>query len=1173
METNKLKKFAQEARVKLLQQVEGRLNYILLNKNTSTELLGKAQAVKALEKAVSSSNLGTVVEKTAYTWFNRLIALRFMDSNGYQPLGIKVLSSATWDSHIPELLDEVNSGRIPSGLKVDEKLILDILDGRVASTNPDNEVYRMLLVAACNGLHEIFPFLFEEINDYTELLLPEDLTSDKSIIYDVVKGMDDESCAEVEIIGWLYQFYISEKKDEVFASKSKVKKEDIPAATQLFTPRWIVEYMVQNTVGKLWLQNRPQSKLRDFMPYYIESPSVKAEDYLKVSSPEELTLLDQACGSGHILVYGFELLSKIYEEEGYNPSEIPALIIKNNLFGFEIDDRASQLAGMAILMKARAYHRRFFRKGDVPEPHILCYQDLKLSEGEIKNIFEKLNIKPSDELIHDLANMRQATNFGSLIVPFSSVSEIQKSLEATLKLKKSGDAFIQYQADELYTALGQLELLVRKYHCVVDNPPYMGGGNANKDLSDFLKTNYPDSKADLMACFMETGLAVLHPMGFLGMINQHSWMFLSSYQNLRAKLIENTFFDTLLHLGPRTFPEIGGEVVQNSSFTFWNKNFTQRGKYIRLVDFDKSEKKRIHTLIAIEQGVSGHLFETDQLSFLNIPGNQISYWLNDKALKIFDNPPIGESTTLFQGIITGKNQEAIRYWFELEVDKIDFTLTDISNYSETKYWVPYNKGGNARKWYGNLDLVVNFSQKGKDFTRGKHQFYKYFFKKCFSWNYIGSSVPMSRYYDGRTIWDVHGSSGFCQSEEEIKYRMALINSPVGKMALNVINPTISFQVENIAAIPLVLSSNIDLKMVDENISISRLEWNSRETAWDFEINQVLTHKLNTIEDSIDGYASFWANKLSSVKRNEESLNAAFIEAYGLSDEFANEVSYKELTLLADECFVKNESLVFNPVEVIQQFASYTVGCMFGRYSLDKDGLILAKQGETLRDYLAKIGKSENEVCFLPDDDNIIPVLDDEWFEDDIVGRFHAFLKDSFGEKNFRKNLDFVEECLGKNMRKYFTKDFYKDHIKRYKKRPIYWMFSSPNGHFNVLVYLHRYTPDTLSRILNNYLREFMSKLSSEKERQQDIVVTGAPREQAKALKEIDKIEMQIDDCLEYEAILRELALERIELDLDDGVLVNYNKMGRAVATVPGLNDAKAKKKVRGFDWIDTTQIR
>jgi len=371
METNKLKKFAQEARVKLLQQIEGRLNYVLLNKNTSAELLGKAQAVKALEKAIRSSNLGTVVEKTAYTWFNRLIALRFMDANGYQPLGIKVVSSVTGNSHIPELLDEVNSGRIPSGLKVDEKLILDILDGRVVSTNPDNEVYRMLLVAACNGLHEIFPFLFEEINDYTELLLPEDLTADKSIIYDVVKGMDDESCAEVEVIGWLYQFYISEKKDEVFASKSKVKKEDIPAATQLFTPRWIVEYMVQNTVGKLWLQNRPQSKLRDFMPYYIESPSAETEDYLKVSSPEELTLLDQACGSGHILVYGFELLSKIYEEEGYNPSEVPSLIIKNNLFGFEIDERAAQLAGMAILMKARAYHRRFFRKGDIPEPHIL----------------------------------------------------------------------------------------------------------------------------------------------------------------------------------------------------------------------------------------------------------------------------------------------------------------------------------------------------------------------------------------------------------------------------------------------------------------------------------------------------------------------------------------------------------------------------------------------------------------------------------------------------------------------------------------------------------------------------------------------------------------------------------------------------------------------------------
>lgn len=1171
MNTNQLKRFAQAARNKLIEQVGAKLQFVLTH--DTAELRGKQEALKKLKEAQKNLGDEALIEKVAYTWFNRLVALRFMDVNDYQPLGLQVISPATEGGHVPALLEAAHAGQLPEDLGVNTTEINDILDGKTGAANPDNEVFRLLLVAACNQLHEIFPFLFEKINDYTELLLPDDLTSNRSIVNDVVDGMSAEDCVEVEIIGWLYQFYISEKKDEVFASKSKVKKEDIPAATQLFTPRWIVEYMVQNTVGKLWLQNRPQSKLRDFMPYYIESPSAEAGDYLKVSSPEELTLLDQACGSGHILVYGFELLSKIYEEEGYNPSEIPTLVIKNNLFGFEIDERAAQLAGMAILMKARSYHRRFFRKGDVPEPHILCYQDLKLSEDEIKNVFEKLNLEPSDELIHDLDNMRQATNFGSLIVPHSLISEIHKAFDATLKLKKSGDAFIQYQADQLYAALGQLDLLARKYHCVVDNPPYMGGGNANKDLSDFLKTNYPDSKADLMACFIETGLAVLHPKGFLGMINQHSWMFLSSYEKLRSKLIENTFFDTLLHLGPRTFPEIGGEVVQNASFTFWNKNFAQPGKYIRLVDFDKSEKKRIHTLKAIEQGVGGNLFETDQMSFLSIPGNQISYWLSDKALKIFDNPPIGKSTTLFQGIITGKNQEAIRYWFELEVDKIDFTLTDISNYSETKYWVPYNKGGNARKWYGNLDLVVNFSQKGKDFTRGKHQFYKYFFKKCFSWNYIGSSVPMSRYYDGGTIWDVHGSSGFCKSEEEIKYRMALINSPVGKIALNVINPTISFQVENIAAIPLVVSSNIDLKFVDENISISRLEWNSRETAWDFKINQILTHKLSTIEDSIDGYASFWANKLSSVKRNEESLNAAFIDAYALSDEFSNEVSYKDLTLLADECLVKNESLIFNADEVLQQFASYSVGCLFGRYSLDREGLILANQGETLTNYLSKVGKIESALSFLPDDDNIIPVLDDEWFEDDIVGRFHAFLKASFGEKNFRNNLDFIEECLGKNMRKYFTKDFYKDHIKRYKKRPIYWMFSSPKGHFNVLVYLHRYTPDTISTILNSYLREFIEKLNLQMKQLKQVEISGSASEQAKARKEMDKLDLMLDDCREYEEILFELASERIVLDLDDGVLVNYNKMGKAVATVPGLNDKKAKDKVKKFDWIDTSQIR
>jgi type II restriction/modification system DNA methylase subunit YeeA len=1180
MNTNQLKRFAQGARNKLIEQVGAKLQFVLTH--DTAELRGKQEALKKLKEAQKSLGDEALIEKVAYTWFNRMVALRFMDVNDYQPLGLQVISPATEGGHVPALLEAAHAGHLPEDLEVNTAEINQILDGKTGAANPDNEVFRQLLVAACNQLHEIFPFLFEKINDYTELLLPDDLTSKRSIVNDVVEGMDAEDCAEVEIVGWLYQFYISEKKDEVFASNSKVKKEDIPAATQLFTPRWIVEYMVQNTVGKLWLQNRPQSKLRDFMPYYIESPSAEAEDHLKVSSPEELTLLDQACGSGHILVYGFELLSKIYEEQGYNLSEIPSLIIKNNLFGFEIDERAAQLAGMAILMKARSYYRRFFRKGDVPEPHILCYQDLKLSEDEIKNVFEKLNLKPSDELIHDLGNMRQATNFGSLIVPHSLGSEIQKSLEATLKLKKSGDAFIQYQADQLYAALGQLELLARKYHCVVDNPPYMGGGNANKDLSDFLKTNYPDSKADLMACFMETGLAVLHPKGFLGMINQHSWMFLSSYEKLRAKLIENTFFDSLLHLGPRTFPEIGGEVVQNASFTFWNNHFENEGAYIRLVDYDKSGLKRTKTLEAIQKPGCGWFYLTNQKDFLKIPGSPIGYWVNSSALENFNKGTVGDYFSPRVGMATASNDRFVRNWFEIDFNSFNCSSNtrDEAKLSGKK-WFPFAMGGEFRKWYGNVVEVVNWQSDGYEIRNFKNDKGKvrshnynldYIFKEALTWTVIGTDTTSFRFIPSGYLFSNSGYGIWPESQFDIQILLGFLNSVVSKYYLQVLSPTMGFESGYIRKLPYI--NLIQAKeLVGECVAISKEDWGSREITWEFKLNPVLKHRSDSLEESFDLFTQYWRRKIRSVFDIEQLLNEVFINAFGLDEDLENIKSYDSITLLKDEVEVYNNQFHFNQTKIFSQLLSYSVGCMFGRYSLDKEGLILANHGETLQDYLEKVGKSEGDLSFLPDDDNIIPILDDEWFEDDIVGRFHEFLKASFGEKNFRKNLDFVEECLGKNIRKYFIKDFYKDHIKRYKKRPIYWMFSSPKGYFNVLVYLHRYTPDTISTILNSYLREFIEKLNLQMKQLKQVEISGSASEQAKARKEMDKLDLMLDDCREYEEILFELASERIALNLDDGVLVNYNKMGKAVATVSRLNDKKAKDKVKKFDWIDTTLIR
>jgi hypothetical protein len=597
MNTTALKKFAQEARRKLLIQVEAKLEYVL---NTDTpELREKTNQVYKLRETIQKTSKEQVIDKVTYTWFNRFMALRFMDANDYQPIGIRVLSPKNGYT-LPELLDEAKQGHIPEELSVKNQRIYDLLDGKIPSANGQNEAYKELLIGVCNHLNKVFPFLFERINDYTELLLPDDLTSELSIVQDIRDGMSIEDCAEVEVIGWLYQFYISERKDEVFASKSAVRKEDIPAATQLFTPRWIVEYMVQNTVGKLWLQNNPNSKLQEHMPYFIESPSLKSEEYLKLNSIEELTLLDQACGSGHILVYGFDLLYKIYEEEGYNPNEIPELIIKNNLFGFEIDERASQLAGMALMMKARSYNRRFFRKET--EPNILCYKDLVLTKEEINEAFEQIGYKLTNELNYDLTQMQQATNYGSLISPHTPTQELEKVLTVIIAKENTGDAFLKYQLEQLKISLQQLILLSKKYHCIVDNPPYMGGGNMNKALGDFVKINYPYSKADLMACFMEAGLNMLQPKGFLGMINQHSWMFIGRYEKLRESLMNESFFESVLHLGPRTFPEIGGEVVQSASFIIRKYLIPNGiGTYIRLVDFDNSILKRNKTLEAIQK--------------------------------------------------------------------------------------------------------------------------------------------------------------------------------------------------------------------------------------------------------------------------------------------------------------------------------------------------------------------------------------------------------------------------------------------------------------------------------------------------------------------------------------------------------------------------------------------
>ena len=1198
--TATLKRFAQATRTQLLEEVTNRLSQIQLS--DGIEQREKASQITSLNEELQRIGKDALIDKIAYTWFNRLIAFRYMDANGYTETGIVSGPDGT-----PQILKDAQAGIIDDDLRVDGSRIKDLLLGNIPSDNAQNEVYKLLLVAECNRWHNTMPFIFQSIDDYTELLLPQDMLTGQSIRAAVAAGLSVEDCEDVEIIGWLYQFYISERKDEVFASKGKVSAADIPAATQLFTPRWIVEYMVQNTVGKLWLQNKPNSGLRAHMPYYIESPSSESEDFLKVNSVEELTLLDQACGSGHILVYGFDLLSKIYEEELYNESEIPQLIIENNLFGFEIDERAAQLAGLALMMKARSYHRRVFRKK--LQPNILQYKDLRLTDEDIESFCVLAKIDLTDKLAFDLSCTQQVTNLGSLILPHNSPEALELYKSQIASFTPGSNAFVQFQQKELLQALDQLLLLSKKYHCIVDNPPYMGGGNMNKPLSDFVKKNYPHSKADLMACFMEAGISMLLDKGFLGMINQHSWMFLGSYEKLREKLLMNIHFDTMLHLGPRTFPEIGGEVVQNTSFTIAKSISNSSGAYLRLVDLDSTFLKRDKTKEVIRSSDSNRLYYTDQSEMKIIPGFSFGYWLDSKILNQFSNKKVGNFADTRSGMSTSDNKRFLRIWSEISAFRVNKEDEKID-----KKWVFIQRGGGFRRWYGLATDVINWENNGYEIKEYASKLYgsysrtikslSHIFREGITWSYITSGKFSARKFYKGTIFINAGPAAFLNEVKDEIELLGYLNCKITDVYLKLLSPTLNYDAGPVSKIPYNPSESLKLKqIVEASLQLSKNEWDSSEKSWDFAKNELVKTSAQDLQESINLYQQYWTNKFYQLHRNEEELNKHFIEIYGLQEELTPDVALSDITILKEELDQKklkdiseryhsgwklknqkewvlpskadNPELPFDLKEIKVQFISYSVGCMMGRYSLDKEGLVLANQGETLQDYIDKVSKSESEVLFLPDDDAIIPILDDKWFEDDIVRRFYEFLKASFSPETFEENLRFLEGQIGKDVRKWFVKDFYKDHIKRYKKRPIYWLFSSPKGHFSVLIYMHRYTPDMVSTILHDYLKPFVAKLEAhERNLDNQLMTAGLTASEKNKLEKKKKTTREaILDCLDYERdTLLDIAQRRIEIDLDDGVLVNYNKFGKAVKTVPGLNDAKAKKKVRGFDWIDTSLI-
>ena len=1155
MDTTALKNFAQVARRQLLAQVGARMEQVL---TTDTAALREKQAIiNQLKVEVKQKGKQAIIEEVAYTWFNRLCALRYMDVNHYTQVGIV---SPTAGFTQPEILQQAKQGLIEPGWQLDRKRVSGLLNRSISSPDGDQEAYRLLLVAACNSYAREMDFLFTAIEDVTELLMPEDLLSNQSVLQAVRDTLTPEVCQDVEVIGWLYQFYISEKKDQVMAGKGAVKKEDIPSVTQLFTPDWIVRYMVQNSLGRLWLLNYPDSKIREQMEYYVQ-PADPETDFLRVSSPEDLKVLDPACGSGHILTYAFDLLYAIYEEQGYDPLRIPQYILQKNLYGIEIDKRAAMLSSFALMMKARAKDKRFFSRGI--KPNILEMEDVSFEPAEIKAYLDKLGHDLyTQDLWEGMRQFENATTFGSLIRPV--IKDVPTLRERIRETRIFEDLLLSNTNDKLLKVLEMSEYLGSRYQVVVANPPYFSRG-FDSGYREFADNHYPDSKADTFSMFIERNLELTRKVGYVGMITLISWMFLSSFEKLRRKLISEGTILSMAHLGPRAFDTIGGDVVSTTMFILTNiPRDHYSGDYFRLVEGSSENQKIFSFNNAISNCESNLRYKVKARQFQKLPGAQISYWINENIADVFVNDTLNEYATLFQGIITGNNDKFVRYWHEVNLKNIMFNSDFIDDVNLQKtYWLPYNKGGAYRKWYGNQEYIVNFSHQGRDFTRGKHQFSEFFFKPCFSWSYIGTSSIAARYFPVGFLWDVHGSSVFPKVNDDLFFFLSLVGSTVGYYLLNAINSTVSFQVENLAVFPVIYPpSEIKEKVSKNSIQLvenSKFDWDDFETSWEFSVLPVL--KVNDCSLSNTVSASYHTLHYKRQELIEQSIfletenNKLIIGSYGLQAELTPEVPLADITLTCNPYYRYKGNLTDEEREArllqdtMKEFLSYAVGCMFGRYSLDKPGLILANQGETLQDYLQIIGK---DPLFSPTETNVLPILEGEWFADDIVARFKQFLKVTFGEPNYEENLRFIENALGKDLRRYFLKDFYKDHVQTYQKRPIYWLFSSPKGSFNALIYMHRYQPNTVSVVLNQYLREYREKLNAQRRYQESLSISpsSSQREKTAALKEIESLSKILSELKTYEdEVLFPLAGEQIEIDLDDGVVVNYAKFGDALRRI------------------------
>lgn len=1180
MRTSPLKSFGMWARRELITQVSARMTAVLAP--ASPDRVENHRAVAMLERDIEAAGGGAkgkdaVVGKVAYTWFNRIIALRFMDANGYT--GVGVVSPANGhQTGQPEILADAKRGSIDPAVVSNKRtrdVIAGLLDGTRPSADAQGEAYTLLLAEYCRYWNRSMPFMFEREGDYTEVLIPANLLAADSILSKLVSTLTVEACRDVEVIGWLYQFYVAERKEEVFSEFRRGKKAgaaEIPAATQLFTPHWIVRYLVENSLGRLWMLNHPSSRLVDRMDYYI-APLEDETDFLKISRPEELTVIDPACGSGHMLTYAFDLLYAIYEEEGYAPSEIPALILTHNLYGTEIDPRAGGLAAFALTMKARAKQRTFFHRQ--VKPNICVLKPISFGPDELTYLATKDGDKCVEELFWN--QFAQADTLGSLIQPDATMT--RRLAEHLRTLVDEGNILHADTLDWAERVLGQAEYLASRYCVVVANPPYMGSTNMDPVLTAFAKLEYKDFKSDLFAMFIHRCLEAAVPGGFVGLMTPFVWMFIGSYLPIRKRLIQRETVTSLIQL---EYSGFDGATVPICSYVVRRSHQGAPAAFVRLSDFIGSDVQGPKALEIIQAdrnakvesvgasaGMERYMYRIDPGHFMKVPGYPFAYWLSDamrnaftagKTLRTIAEPKVG--------LQTGDVNRYLRRWWEVSYSRLALNCESVEQMVDRgARWIPYDKGGDFRKWYGNQEFVLDWESDGASVRRNpkaRPQNTEYFFRKHIGMTAVSSGDPAFRFYPAGFAFDNASRGLFIESEETSADVIGFANSVVALSLLRATSPTLNYNVDQMASLPICAGAS--RTNVEQMIITAREDWDSFETSWNFERSSLLLDQLKPAEIDLRAHAasvsSRWATFASSQQTRERENNQMIAEAYGLEHEVDVDVALHRVSLARNVAFrygpgkKTEEYLELENRDSISELVSYAVGCMFGRYSLDKPGLILAGQAATVQDYLAKVSVPS----FIPDADNVLPIVDGDWFEDDIVARFRKFLRVAFGEHHFAANLRFVEESLGvKTLREYFItrsgrSRFYDDHVKRYKKRPIYWLFSSRNGSFNALIYVHRYAPSTVSTVLNEYLREFESKLEANL-LHQDRLATGdnSAREKAAALKEAERLRKILVELSEYEHdVLYPLASQQVAIDLDDGVKANYPRFYPALKKIAGL---------------------